>query len=103
MPVVAFDLRICLGACIVCLELLAKYLIRGPVSRGLAEDVESGRVCSPPSPRLRLFFLVFFSFLFFHIFCNNLLSRRGKKASGVSREQQPHPTGGETEERNMNQ
>lgn len=75
VPVVAFDLRICLGACIVCLELLAKYLIRGP-SIGGSRRTSSPVVCvfTPQAP-----FSCFFFSLFLNIFRNNLSSRRGKK------------------------
>lgn len=45
VTVVAFDLRICLGAYFVCLQLLAKYLIRA-LSVRLAENVKSSNICS---------------------------------------------------------
>lgn len=82
MPVVAFDLRICLGACIVCLELLAKYLIRGPsVGGSLRTSSPVVSVCPrlhASGPFFLCFFVLFFSFV-----------KKGQKTSGVSREQQP--------------
>lgn len=66
MLVVAFDLRICLGAYFVFFfpsELLAKYLIR-PLSVGLTKNVKPSNICwlvSPPQALFKFFFFLFFN------------------------------------------